>query len=53
MIIVFMDGKTKIIEDGDSTKVLDQVLHVYSPSIYGRRELLGSFPLANIREWKK
>lgn len=52
--IEFMDGGVDTVVQGvDETPVHDGVLHAYRiSSVMHTRDLLGSWPIANVKSWK-
>ncbi|GAB3656562.1 hypothetical protein [Glycomyces tarimensis] len=51
--IVFNDGTEQTVECADRLHTHDNVLHIRRDGNYGLNDDLGSFPLVNIRSWKK
>lgn len=51
--IQFTDGSTKVVEYVSKIEVRDDVLWAYQDSYGGHRRHLGSWPLVNIKEWKR
>jgi hypothetical protein len=51
--IVFTDGSTETIQSATDAHPVDGVLHLRRDGDYGLREHLGSYPLVNVKSWKK